>query len=1037
MRYTLILLLFLISLWQSNKTVCAQFPQLYFETYTTADGLSSNNITCLYQDTEGFLWIGTDYGLNRFDGNIFTAFYADQHNTNSLSGNHITDIIQDGEGIFWIATLDGGFTRYDPKQTRDKQFMQFKHNPDDSNTLSSNRMTAIFDYDSNYLIVSAEGMSVGFFNKKTFELLHTSFAKYPEYGSLLFDFKTAGKIPAWTNWVHYISGNDSMLYVTFLAGGGVVNTYERSTLKNISGGIEAVASSSPHFEVDGNRIWLASWGHGFFMQSNDLENESPPKQKKLFDFADETTFVLSWDDEYLLVATRKSGLYLINKQNFDYKLLVHERADRNTLADNRIRYLLKDKQNILWIATGSGLSKYNPVQWQFSASEITKDYSKQISHYTIHQDKENVLRILTSNGMYKKIPNEEKFEHVQFHFEDFYLEPTQIVSLQDNTWFLNTENGTFIYEPETEAVKIYPITRYYSFLIDSIYILPPLRGFYQIRDMLTDTIDGDPVYVFSTLGWGMGVYNLNEDIFYDLFSIQTDSSIQNNMVRVLFRDRHKNYWVGTEDGLYKWKRSFPIRNVFESYRQSSSDANTISGNIISGMYEDKNGIFWITTNYGLNAFDGENFHVYTPAYTSSVNMYRIYADGAENLWIAVPDGFEVFNMRTKSFSHVEIIDKSWVLRFPAQILKMADGTWLYGAGNNLVSFRPEKYVFESEFPELFLTGFSVFDKEMLQTKSFDNLEFGYNDNFITISFSSLQLSQPSTVQYQYKLSGLNDDWISIGKESRLVFTSLSHGNYALLVRVTNPQGEWSDPKELVAFTIKAPFWQTWWFYIAVTFISLSSIYAIIKLREKQLYKLQAMRNKIANDLHDDVGSALSTISLYSEVAKMKSEKGNSELKVILDKISATSLEMQENMSDIVWSLQPRNDEFEHVMIKLKRFATEALSAKDILVDFKIDEALAELRISSANRKDLFLIYKEAINNIIKYAQCRKVEIEIKKNRNTFVMRIKDDGIGFKKGMQSSGNGLHSMLERTENLKGELKVISEPGNGTEVWLKFEI
>ncbi|MFN3939305.1 MAG: two-component regulator propeller domain-containing protein, partial [Chitinophagales bacterium] len=104
------------------NTAFGQFPQFYFETYTTSDGLSSNNITCLYQDTKGFLWVGTDYGLNRFDGIFFTTFYADNSNPNSLSGNYIVEIIQDRDEIFWIATLDGGLTRYDPRQTRDKQF---------------------------------------------------------------------------------------------------------------------------------------------------------------------------------------------------------------------------------------------------------------------------------------------------------------------------------------------------------------------------------------------------------------------------------------------------------------------------------------------------------------------------------------------------------------------------------------------------------------------------------------------------------------------------------------------------------------------------------------------------------------------------------------------------------------------------------------------------------------------------------------------------------------------------------------------------
>ncbi|MFN3940720.1 MAG: triple tyrosine motif-containing protein, partial [Chitinophagales bacterium] len=396
------------------------------------------------------------------------------------------------------------------------------------------------------------------------------------------------------------------------------------------------------------------------------------------------------------------------------------------------------------------------------------------------------------------------FVQVHFQYNDFYLEPTHIFILPDSTWLLNTESGTFYYNPINDKIEIYPIKRFYSFSADTLYILPPLRGFYQVRDMLIDTIGNKPVYVFATFGWGIGIYDIREDIFFDLTYSITDSSLQNNMVRVLFRDKDKNYWVGTADGLYKWKISMPFRNVFNMYRQNNADRYSISGNIISGMYEDKSGILWITTNYGLNAFDGEKFTHYTPAFTSSINMYRMYADSEENLWIAVQDGFEVFNIQTKTFSHIDILDKSWVLKYPAQILTKADGTWLYGAGNNLISFKPADYHFESDFPLLYLTGFSVFDEQLFETEAFDNLKFKHNNNFITITFSCLQLSQPSTVQYQYILEGLNENWVFAGKEGKLVFTSLPPGEYTLSAKVTNPLGEWSEAKELIAFTITPP-----------------------------------------------------------------------------------------------------------------------------------------------------------------------------------------------------------------------------------------
>ncbi len=126
------------------------FPQFHFENITTVNGLSGNIVTCPYQDSKGFLWVGTSFGLNRYDGNIFQTFYNDPQNVNSLSGNNIVDVVQDKQGIFWIATKDGGLTRYDPPQVKDKQFTQFKNNPNDENTIATNRLICLFDYSPEY-----------------------------------------------------------------------------------------------------------------------------------------------------------------------------------------------------------------------------------------------------------------------------------------------------------------------------------------------------------------------------------------------------------------------------------------------------------------------------------------------------------------------------------------------------------------------------------------------------------------------------------------------------------------------------------------------------------------------------------------------------------------------------------------------------------------------------------------------------------------------------------------------------------------------
>ncbi len=210
---------------------------------------------------------------------------------------------------------------------------------------------------------------------------------------------------------------------------------------------------------------------------------------------------------------------------------------------------------------------------------------------------------------------------------------------------------------------------------------------------------------------------------------------------------------------------------------------------------------------------------------------------------------------------------------------------------------------------------------------------------------------------------------------------------------------------------------------------------ITRSRINNVLHLQKVRNKIANDLHDDIGSALSTINLYSEVAKMKSD--NHDLRGVLEKISSTSQEMQENMSYIVWSIQPRNDQFDQIMLRMKRYAVEMLEPRNILVTFSQNEKLESIKLTQEKRKELFLIFKEAIHNISKYASCRKVLISFLKQENKMVMEISDDGLGFKSHEVISGNGLHTMHDRATALKGDLKIFSKPEAGTTIMLTFPL
>jgi signal transduction histidine kinase/ligand-binding sensor domain-containing protein len=1017
-----------------QETQAQEFPQLNFENISTVNGLSDNIITCIYQDKKGFLWIGTANGLNKYDGLTFKTFFAKEGDPNSLSGNIIIDILEDNNGVFWIATRDGGITRYDPSKTPDKQFLQFRNDPTIASSIVSNRITAIEELDNDYIIFSCESAAVGFIHKKDLKITYNIAS---DSLHTIIDPLSGGNKPKTGGWIHYFYSDSNYLYLSQLGVGLQVYDIKSKDRQKLNFGVSN--GGIQHFEVDKEKIWIASWGSGMYYQKNPLyavEGEKAISQK-LFETEEEISCVLSIDQDFLLAGSKGAGIYLMNKKDFSFIQLKNEKGNNFSLSSNRINCMLKDSKGIIWIGTTNGLNKFNPVQWQFKSYTITSDYDKDIIHYSIFAYDKNTLGICTSNGIYQFSTKENNFKLLEFQYENYPLRPTAVIELNKNNTYLTTESNAFHYDKNTHNIEILSPKQFYNYQTKLYYTFKPFRTAYQVYDVISDTIAGTEFHIFRTIGSGLGVYNAETQNYSDLYHINDSTSLSSNFVRVIYKDSQGNIWAGTSEGLNKLKKTPDFENTFIHYLHKSNDTNSISNNTITGIYEDAEQRLWISTGNGINEFRDSRFIHYSPDKTDNITMHGLYADEKNNLWTAVRGGFEVFDLKKKTFRFVPLINNSWLLKNPAQIFQEKGGNWYYGAGNQLICFDPESYYFETEFPKIYLSDFSVFDKSIMNTPVFNDLTFSHNNNFITVNFSCLQLSQPGTVKFKYQLKGLNTDWIDAGNSGKISFLSLPPGSYSLLIKVTNPQGDWSDEFVLSEFVILHPYWQQWWFIALCILTGAAIVYAIIRYREKQFLKLQMIRNNIANDLHDDVGSALSTINLYSEVAKMKSNEENEDLKNMLNKISDTSTEMQDNMNHIVWSLQPRNDNFEQMLLRMKSFALETLQIKNITTNFIVDEKLSDIKLTPDKRHELFLIFKEAINNIVKYANCSIVNIQLYRIKNKIVLEITDNGSGFDMQTKHAGNGLHSMQERSRKLKSKFKINSEIGKGTSISLIFEV
>jgi two-component sensor histidine kinase len=318
----------------------------------------------------------------------------------------------------------------------------------------------------------------------------------------------------------------------------------------------------------------------------------------------------------------------------------------------------------------------------------------------------------------------------------------------------------------------------------------------------------------------------------------------------------------------------------------------------------------------------------------------------------------------------------------------------------------------------------------------------YNENFFSVEYAAPGYQAGYPVQYAHKLEGIDDDWVEDGRQVAVNYTNLDAGSYEFKVRATVKPGSWGDAHSSIRIFIAPPWWNTWWFYLSVAIFLALIVYGIYRYRINELLNRQAIRNKIAQDLHDNVGSTLSSISVYSQVAKIYQQQQKMEpLQDTLEKISATSSEMISEMNDIVWAINPRNDNMATILQRMESFARPLLASQGVKFHFSYDLSVQHQHLEMTKRKNFYLIFKEAVNNAMKYAACKNLWVEIRLHHHRLMLTVKDDGMGFdpkkiKTQHTLSGNGVRNMEMRAKEMKGSWK-IETGGGGTTVTLGFPI
>jgi signal transduction histidine kinase len=285
------------------------------------------------------------------------------------------------------------------------------------------------------------------------------------------------------------------------------------------------------------------------------------------------------------------------------------------------------------------------------------------------------------------------------------------------------------------------------------------------------------------------------------------------------------------------------------------------------------------------------------------------------------------------------------------------------------------------------------------------------------------------------MEGFDPEWISSATDHSATYTNLDPGTYTFRIKGSNSDGIWNVSEKTLQLVILPPWYMTWWFRIGMAIIIIFAAYSFYRYRIAQTLKLQSVRNRIASDLHDEIGSNLSNIFIFSNVAQQRAEFPE-ETTAWMRKISDYTQGSMEAMSDIVWMINARNDRFENIIVRMRTLAAEIFEARSCRLHMQFDEKLNDVNLNMEERKNFYLIYKEAINNIAKYAECKDVWIAMDLEHDKVQLEIKDNGKGFSPEDINHGNGLLNMAKRAEKLKGKLAITSQPGQGASIRLNFQ-
>ncbi len=980
--------------------------ELRFQHITTDDGLSDNAVTCVFEDRAGYIWIGTEHGLDRFDGQVVQRIDS--------ATEHITAIAQDKAGTIWFSTIGAGLGRLDPSTG---VLTHYRHDPHDPRSVPKSDLNHVLAVDDDLLVLSSRGEGAVWFDTKKGRLCARGFREVlldDSGDTLTRDYQTwchtALRLDEQRLWFSVVHSRDS-----YIVG---ANTGELlQTVLSCDPGSKKIVTNGA---IVGDYLFTAGWAPG--IQRVSLVGDQRPD---CIPVEDEVTAIVPWEQGQLLAGTKLHGVLQMTTEGNVLQRSRHYRGDASSLVNDRVRCMLKDRAGNLWVGTAEGLSVDAPTVWRSGAVPLLSDSGAgDLVFHRLQQDADGTIRIATSAGFFLVHPRSGTVRHVVPYNGNQRLEVTGLFEVAPGMHYIGTETGVLRYDPINER----PLSSSPDKWFEQYYT----DGMFQVRGIHLDTMPQGARMVVAALGFG--------PLLIDAVGIRDQERVPRYpgtgpaalLVRDVERDTHGSYWSASADCLMRWQ---PPRGgqapTLARWSSLPGAEYRITGNDVTDVLL-RHDTVWASLRDGglVRVVDGRAETFSPPAHIAH-DALGVAIDGDGHAWYTTTNGLVRFDPRNGHWLHVPVNDGRRFKRLDGPILTLADGRIAVCADDHLLLFDPSAFDALPTLPEPVLAHVGNTWGE-LPVDEHASIEVIYRSSAFDATITALRPVGPGQLRFLYRLEGIDAEPRVTSAREPIRYAGVPTGTHRLLVRVRDEFGREGPERVLLTVTVTGPFWQRWWFFVLVLGAGALGMYLFSRFRQKQRMKLQRVRDRIARDLHDDIGSTLGSISFYSEALKRKlSDTDDAMAQQVADRIGSSSRDMIDQMSDIVWSVDPKNDDAGALSTRLQAFAGDLLAAKSITLHFHADATLNDRKLSAEQRRNIFLICKEVLHNAVKYADARSVTITLRNTGRALELLIVDDGKGFDPANTDSynGNGLPNMRVRAEAIGAVFTIDSSPGNGT--------